>query len=279
MRFESQSEHNYEGANENTCDKVIVIEPREDMYVTVSYLLQAIGYPPARIIRYLSADDATDVYIRDVTLVIANTLSKSFEQMHDKLHCIPVLHINDQLELAVVVNPFKKMEKEQVLKDSLYSQRLIVALQHASTLRHLIKSMVPQDILSCENVLESVTDSVFVVNAKWKFTHVNKQFEHRFGRGKKRLLGRSIWKMFPDMKKLSFYSECRRAVKAQQNVRFEEYHPGLDMWLSVRAYPGRDSLAIYLADITRLKKAVATDRLNHEPFIHMETGEDMRYFQ
>ena len=105
-----------------------------------------------------------------------------------------------------------------------------------------------------ENILESITDAVFTVNAKWQFTHINKQCEYYLKKDKRTLLGKMLWKAFPNVKEMKFYTECRRAVAEQVNVQFEEYYPPLKMWLSIKAYPANGGLTVYFLDITKHKK-------------------------
>ena len=101
-----------------------------------------------------------------------------------------------------------------------------------------------------ENILESITDSFFTLNNDWQFTYVNKESEKTLRHTKEELLGRSIWDIFPEIKRSKFWSEYHRAKKEKISVHFEETFPLLGIWLSVNAYPTEDGITVYFVDVT-----------------------------
>lgn len=102
-------------------------------------------------------------------------------------------------------------------------------------------------------VLESITDGFYTLNAQWEFTYVNRETERRLKSTREELLGKCFWDLFPMKKHTKFHSEYTRAVADNVSVHFEEYYLPLNMWVSVNAYPSKNGLAVYFVDITEQK--------------------------
>ncbi|WIG59413.1 MAG: RsbU-domain-containing protein [Ktedonobacterales bacterium] len=111
------------------------------------------------------------------------------------------------------------------------------------------------------NILESITDAFFALDADWRFTYVNAEAERILRRPRKELLGQSIWQMFPDVLERVFHKQYRRAVEQHKVVAFEAYYAPDQVWADVRVYPtrnaqgGYDGITVYFRDITKRKRA------------------------
>ena len=105
-------------------------------------------------------------------------------------------------------------------------------------------------------ILESITDAFFGLDAEWRFTYINAEAERVMGRPRKKLLGRSILEVFPQVRDTTFYAEGRRAVAEWMAVELEEQIAEAGKWFAVSAYPARDGgLLVYFRDITERKRA------------------------
>ena len=101
-----------------------------------------------------------------------------------------------------------------------------------------------------ENILQSITDGFYTLNNDWKFTYANKETERTLKHSREELIGKSIWDIFPEAKRLKFYSEYQRAKKEKVSVHFVEKHQPLGIWVSVNAYPTKEGLTVYFVDVT-----------------------------
>jgi diguanylate cyclase (GGDEF)-like protein/PAS domain S-box-containing protein len=115
-------------------------------------------------------------------------------------------------------------------------------------------------------VLERITDAFFALDREWRFIYVNSQAEVLFSNNREDLIGERIWE------DPTFYPEYRKAVAEGTTARFEAYYPPLGAWFSVRAYPSKSGLSVYLQDITerksmeeRLKRQALHDPLTGLP--------------
>lgn len=101
-----------------------------------------------------------------------------------------------------------------------------------------------------ENILESITDGFFTVNRDWELTYVNKAFEKIIQTNRADIIGKNLWKCFPEARELDYFQLYKKALSENVPVHFEEFYPPLNIWLSVNAYPTDAGLAVYFTDNT-----------------------------
>src|SRR6185437_2413462 len=104
-----------------------------------------------------------------------------------------------------------------------------------------------------ETILGSITDAFFALDRQWQFAYVNAEAERLLRRSAQELLGRNVWKLYPEAD--DFRQEYERAVTTGQAVHFEQYYRPLDAWIEIHAYPSADGLSVYFRDISERKRA------------------------
>ncbi len=104
-----------------------------------------------------------------------------------------------------------------------------------------------------QQLLENISDAFFAVDQAWQFTYLNSQAIKLIDRFFENLLGKNIWKVFPEALGSIFEHEFRRAISEQVTVSFEAFYPPHDTWYAVRAYPIASGLAVYFQDVTEQK--------------------------
>lgn len=123
---------------------------------------------------------------------------------------------------------------------------------------------VKQDNRLHSDILESITDALFAVDAHWQFTYVNKEAQLRFRRTEDELLGRSLWAVWQEPGRVR--TELQRAKEEQKAVTFEVFVSSSGSWYSVHAYPGGEGLVVCIRDVSEKKEqereAARRDRLN-----------------
>jgi diguanylate cyclase (GGDEF)-like protein/PAS domain S-box-containing protein len=110
-------------------------------------------------------------------------------------------------------------------------------------------------------VLESISDGFFSLDHDWRFTYVNSRGAAWLAREPEDLLGKVMWAEFPEGVGGPFHQMYLRALEQQAPASCESYYEPLRRWLEVRAYPSKDGLTAFFADITERKEAEA--RLMH----------------
>ncbi|MGM0575056.1 MAG: PAS domain S-box protein [Myxococcota bacterium] len=104
------------------------------------------------------------------------------------------------------------------------------------------------------DILESITDAFLACDDSWRFTYVNGGGERLVGRFRDDLLGEELWEAFPGFRGTEWERALRRAVESGEPTSVEERIPD-DRWVRARAYPWRDGVAVYVQDITAVRRA------------------------
>jgi diguanylate cyclase (GGDEF)-like protein/PAS domain S-box-containing protein len=114
--------------------------------------------------------------------------------------------------------------------------------------------------------LESITDAFYTLDREWRFTYLNREAERLLQRPRTELLGKVVWDEFSPHKVQIGYCELHRAVRENVTVVYEEYNPGLQLLVEVRAYPSEEGLTVYFRDITEARKIEESLRISEERF-------------
>ncbi|MEO7798042.1 MAG: PAS domain S-box protein, partial [Opitutaceae bacterium] len=111
-------------------------------------------------------------------------------------------------------------------------------------------------------ILESITDSFYVVDAEWRLADMNAAARQTFtanGVDPLGVIGKNFWtEAFPETRGTRLEVEYRRAMRERVSAEFDYYFPPWKRWFSVRVYPIEEGgLTIYFHDITETTAANA----------------------
>jgi PAS domain S-box-containing protein len=107
-----------------------------------------------------------------------------------------------------------------------------------------------------QNVLNSISDGLAVLDRNWRYTYFNEQGARILGLRREDLIGGCIWELFPNALGTKFHEGYHRAVETGQPVTFEEYYPEpLNKWLECHCYPSETGLSVYFQDVTARRRA------------------------
>ena len=119
------------------------------------------------------------------------------------------------------------------------------------------------------DTLESIGDAVLSLDAEWRVTFVNSHGERLLQHTREELMGRNIWRVFPEAIGSVFQHEYERAVAERRPVTFGAPFEPLDIYAEVSAYPHEAGLTIYFRAVSE-RRAHGDDGLPvHET---VETG-------
>jgi PAS domain S-box-containing protein len=116
------------------------------------------------------------------------------------------------------------------------------------------------------DVLDSVTDSVQVLDANWRMTYMNKAARRTLreqGMDPDTLIGRHCWdELFPEGRGTPLQRAYMHAMETREVTELENFHPPWQRWFWVRVFPVESGgIAVYFHDITDRKH---TDQLLRE---------------
>lgn len=114
-----------------------------------------------------------------------------------------------------------------------------------------------------ESTMESITDGIFALDREWRFTLLNRQAEVMLKRPRDELLGRNIWREFPQAAGSEFQRQYEQCLASGRIVRFEEPFAPLGAHFEITAYPAEEGLTVFFRDVTQLKQA-QSDRAARE---------------
>ena len=133
--------------------------------------------------------------------------------------------------------------------------RLIGAFQDVTELRTVAdEAMRLSEQLSA--TLEGLTDGFCLVDRAWRYRYVNASAEQIIGLPREKLLGRSLWEVFPQTDALGLRGPLEQAMRDRATVDVEFETPTTPArWLELRVHPSGDDLALSFRDITARKEA------------------------
>jgi PAS domain S-box-containing protein len=103
-------------------------------------------------------------------------------------------------------------------------------------------------------ILESITDACIALDGEFHFTYVNRDAGRFLRNEPEVLLGKSLWKEYPELSGGTFESECRRAAASGVPAHFEFYAGSSGAWYEFHAYPSQTGgLALYFHDVSERK--------------------------
>ena len=103
-------------------------------------------------------------------------------------------------------------------------------------------------------IMDSITEGFVAVDREWRCTYANGEAAWLLRNTRERLLGKNLWKEFPDLVGTTFEAEFRRALTKQIPSEFEAFYAPLNTWFETRAYPSAEGLWIQIRDITPRKR-------------------------
>ncbi len=119
-----------------------------------------------------------------------------------------------------------------------------------------MRSGSPPRGLSLKTVLESTTDSVFVLDRDWRFAYLNGRARARIAGGRD-LIGAVIWDAFPQARETAFWATYHAAMDEGRPASCEAFFRPLEAWFEANAYPIESGVAVFFRDISERKRAEA----------------------
>lgn len=105
-----------------------------------------------------------------------------------------------------------------------------------------------------DSVFDRITDGVFFMDNQFNYTYVNAQFGRMVSRLPAELIGKNVWKEFPEVKGTLTQSNFEKSFATQQNIVFEDHFRPTDVWHETRVYPSAEGMMAFVRDITAARK-------------------------
>jgi K+-sensing histidine kinase KdpD len=207
---------------------------------------------------------------------------KSFT-LTDPKELVPFLVFLVTSYLVSALTATLRKERRKATEAALENARLATAMEHQATEleQQLEESQSLQEELEASSeeliertaeaeaaskfssgILASIADPFVVHDADWRFRYINAAAEKALDAGEaKKLIGRVVWEVLPNVVGTKFEREMRRAAEERVPVSFEGFYAERGEWSIVFCYPLPDGgLATQWKDITAVKRAEESAR-------------------
>ncbi|HWX15850.1 MAG TPA: response regulator [Chthoniobacterales bacterium] len=150
---------------------------------------------------------------------------------------------------------------------ALLNVRLCVAERQIRELaeRNQARVALQESARAMTEILEKTTDAFFAVDREWRFIYLNPEAETLLGRRRDEVIGKELWKEFPELNGSPFEVNYRRVMTDQMPVEFEASDPAGKVWFEMRAYPSGGGVSVFFRDVSERKRAeeerLTTDKL------------------
>lgn len=120
-------------------------------------------------------------------------------------------------------------------------------------------------------IFERITDGFIALDKSFCYTYVNKKTGELVHRDPKTLIGKNVWKEFPQATDSPTYKAFLQAMREQHYIVNIDYYPPLDLWQENHIYPSPEGLSVFIKDITERKRAEEKLRSAHQKLLfHVE---------
>ena len=126
--------------------------------------------------------------------------------------------------------------------------------------RNQARAALEESARTTSEILEKTMDGFFAVDHVWNFTYLNPEAETLLGRGRAELIGKELWKEFPQLIGSSFEMNYRRVMTEQVPIEFEASDASGKVWFEMHAYPSGRGMSVFLRDVSE-RKSIEEKRL------------------
>ncbi|OYW77845.1 MAG: hypothetical protein B7Z37_02190 [Verrucomicrobia bacterium 12-59-8] len=113
------------------------------------------------------------------------------------------------------------------------------------------------------DVVESISDPLFALDARWRVTYANASALRLFDRSLQNMLGLSLWDIMPSATRELHYEAFAHAMLHRETVNRELYLDEKQIWLELRGYPFGEGLLLLVQDVTaRREEAERRNRID-----------------
>ena len=118
-----------------------------------------------------------------------------------------------------------------------------------------IEKILGQSTQLLIETLNNLQDGIFALDTNWNFTYLNKRAAGIVNLKPQDIVGKNLWKDFPQVKGTALEENYLLAMQSQQVRHFETKSLGAELWFDITVYPSKEGVIVHWNDITENKKA------------------------
>jgi len=262
--------------------KILVVEDQPSVSEYIRNELKNIGYTSVVIVNcsdeVVPAFQTTrpDVVLMDIFLggkVDGIEISRQIKKIRD----VPVIYISAHSDTGTVekaigtspdgylVKPFDKHDLYTAIETALYKYNIYKELVKKNQqleaeieARNQAEAKLKQTECRNAEIMNGISDAVFVLNKQWNYTTANDYAAEIAGLKPGQLKGRNLLDLFPGVEHTVFFEAYNRVMRQKIKETVEDEFPrpdGQKAWFEVKIYPVHEGILCIASDITNRKKA------------------------
>jgi PAS domain-containing protein len=106
--------------------------------------------------------------------------------------------------------------------------------------------------------LQGISDAVVRLDGQGKCMMMNlaaEQIVRRLGRDPGKMIGQSVWVLFPGLRGTVADQRLRHALDDQRPIQYELYSPADQRWYDAQGFPSSPGVVLVFRDTTHIKAA------------------------
>ena len=246
--------------------RILLADDNADMREYVRRLLVQEGWHVTAVSDGRAALDAAQSQVYDLVLTdVMMPLLDGFELLRElragaSTRSLPVIFLSARAGEEARVEGVGAGADDYLVKP--FSARELIARVGA----HLKLTRLRAEINErYRTILSSIADGFFFLDHDWNVAFVNPKGLEITGKSAEELVGKNLWKLFPEAVGGRFYEAYHEAVRERRSTAVEEYYAPFGKWMEAITYPSSDGLAIILRDVSeRARSAELLRELNQE---------------
>lgn len=194
--------------------------------------------------------------------LIGNEFSKLFSSIYNKNQMDEITQILKRGKIWIGERKFYRQSGPHfwvrcsiipILENEFQANQYLVLADDISGMKEAEKRS-KEFAIRLHNIIEGITDAIFVLDRKWHLTDLNQAAVLLLGKRRNQMVDKNIWEILPEEVAHRMYQFFRKAKKRKVTVEFEEYFEPQDQWFDISLYPSSDGLAVCFRNVSERRK-------------------------
>lgn len=182
-----------------------------------------------------------------------------------------VVKSGHKLGTLCVIDRVPKTLNDRQLQDLRILANQVVNLLELRLSNLNLQRLVMNKTFELSKLFDRIGDAFLSLDKNWNYIYVNKQLGELLKKEPSQLIGKNIWKEFPETVNSGTYQAFHRALREQKYICHIDYYEPLKLWQENHIYPSPDGLSVFIRDITQQKR---TERRLVESIETLERAEE-----